>query len=415
MVRKLFSFIIGYFYIQIEGFYIEKFINICMKQNIFLWGIKRDKIGSCFAKIGRGDFEKAKEIASKNQVILTVKRKVGAKFIIEKYKKRKALAVALILIIALIFTLSKFIWKIEIKINENRGNLEQIQYQENEKQADNNKENEEIIAKKKEIFKLLKEEGIRVGILKKKIKIEKVINDIRMKRNDISWIGIRIDGCKLTIEIVLAIEKPDIVDEKEYTNIVAKKDGEVIKITAQNGTAIVKKGDHVKKGDILIAGYMDGEHVERSYVNANGEVKGKIIYSETAKIEKKETEKYKTGKKRTKFSIKFNNFKINFFKRLSNFEIYDTIYTNKNIFSNSKFQIEFIKYDVFEEAVKETENSKEEAEKKGKIISEEKLNKKVEGEIINKNTEVTDYDTYYLVMVKYEVIEDIGTKEEINF
>ena len=81
---------------------------------------------------------------------------MGAKFIIEKYKKRKALAVALILIIALIFTLSKFIWKIEIKINENKGNLEQIQYQENEKQADNNKENEEIIAKKKEIFKLLK-------------------------------------------------------------------------------------------------------------------------------------------------------------------------------------------------------------------------------------------------------------------
>ena len=62
MVRKLFSFIIGYFYIQIEGFYIEKFINICMKQNIFLWGIKRDKVGSCFAKIGRGDFEKQKKL-----------------------------------------------------------------------------------------------------------------------------------------------------------------------------------------------------------------------------------------------------------------------------------------------------------------------------------------------------------------
>ena len=36
-------------------------------------------------------------------------------------------------------------------------------------------------------------------------------------------------------------KKPEIVDEDEYCNIVATKDGVVTKIMAQNGTPLVKK------------------------------------------------------------------------------------------------------------------------------------------------------------------------------
>ena len=35
--------LIGYIRINVEGFYIEKFINICRQNGIFLWGIKREK------------------------------------------------------------------------------------------------------------------------------------------------------------------------------------------------------------------------------------------------------------------------------------------------------------------------------------------------------------------------------------
>lgn len=38
----------------------------------------------------------------------------------------------------------------------------------------------------------------------------------------------------------------------EYCNIVAKKNAEIVRITASNGTQVVKPSDTVKEGDILI-------------------------------------------------------------------------------------------------------------------------------------------------------------------
>ena len=108
-----------------------------------------------------------------------------------------------------------------------------------------------------------------------------------MERNDISWIGIEFKGTNAIVKIVEATKKPDIIDEKYFCNIVASKDAVITRIVVQNGTAQVKVGDTVKKGDILIAGWMQGEHTEKYFVNSAGEVKGKIQYTQIEKNGKK--------------------------------------------------------------------------------------------------------------------------------
>lgn len=391
LLRILLNYIIGYYNVQIDGFYIEKFINICMKENIFLWGIKRKKSSIILAKIGMEDYKLAKEIASKNQTIIEVKSRVGIKFSIEKYKNRKAFFITVAVMCIFIYSLSKFVWKIEITGTQNIS--------------------------EEEILSEIKENGIRVGTLKSKIDTDKIVNDIRLKRDDIAWIGIEISGTKVNVKIVEATKKPEIIDENEYTNIVATKDGEIQKVVAQNGTVMCKKGDKVKKGDILIAGYMEGNYTDRYYVNSSGEVLAKINYMESVKIMKKETKKEDTGKKKIKFAIKFNNFKINFFKKLSNFENYDTIYTSKKIkiFSNSNLQIEFIKYDISEVKIDEVIHSVDEAKTIGEAMAKQKLDEKIDGEIINQETRITEFDSYYVIDVQYDVIESIGTKEKIDF
>ena len=124
--------------------------------------------------------------------------------------------------------------------------------------------------------------------LKDKINKEEIINKIRYQREDIAWIGIEIDGTNAIVKIVEADSKPEIIDENDYCNVVASKDAVISKISAQNGTLMVKEGDQVKKGDILIAGWMEGKYTGKNYVNANGSVKAKVMYSQTEKISKKE-------------------------------------------------------------------------------------------------------------------------------
>ena len=42
--KIVFSYILGYLRISIEGYYIERFINICKKRNITIWNLKEIKI-----------------------------------------------------------------------------------------------------------------------------------------------------------------------------------------------------------------------------------------------------------------------------------------------------------------------------------------------------------------------------------
>ena len=41
-LKILFSYLLGYLKISVEGYYIERFINICKTNNITIWNLKRN-------------------------------------------------------------------------------------------------------------------------------------------------------------------------------------------------------------------------------------------------------------------------------------------------------------------------------------------------------------------------------------
>ena len=350
LFKIIINFIFGYLNVEVEGYYIERFINTCISKNIFFWGMKRTKSTIMYLNLGASEFKQAIKIAKKHGCKMKIISKNGLPFLIKRYKKRKIFAILLFIVFVIIFGLSKFIWNIEVTGNDTISS--------------------------EEILKELSEDGLTIGILKSKVDTENIINKIRYTRNDIAWIGIEIQGTNAIVKIVEADKKPEIINENDYCNIVANKDGTIEKITAQNGTLMVTEGTEVKKGDILIAGYMEGKYTGKNYVNANGEVKAKVKYEENEKIYKKETKKEKTGNFENKYAIKINNFKINFYKSVSNYKNYDTMYENKKIklFSNFYLPIEIIKYTNFEQNDIEVSYNEEEARVEGQKRAEEKLN-----------------------------------------
>ena len=145
----------------------------------------------------------------------------------------------------------------------------------------------------------VKEAGLNVGMKKEKINVQEIANKIRLKRNDISWIGIELKGTNAIVRVVKAKEAPEIVDEKEYSNIIAKKSGVITKIIAQNGTAMVNIGDEVEENQILIAGQMEGKYTGIRNVHSLGEVEAIVKYSKQEKYNLKQIEKDRNrGKKK---------------------------------------------------------------------------------------------------------------------
>ena len=230
--------------------------------------------------------------------------------------------------------------------------------------------------------------------------------------------GIELKGTNAIVKIVKSKEAPEIIDEKDYSNIVSDKSGIVTKIIAQNGTALVKVGDKVEEGQILINGIMEGKYTGIRYVHSLGEVEAITKYSKTKKIPLKTTEKVNTGKKETKYKIKINNFQINFYKTLSKFKFYDTIETEKKfkIFSNLYLPISIIKITNQEFEEIEKQYTVEEATEIGTRELEQEIEQEIGTgkNIVGKNAEVAETEEYVEVSVTYEVIENIGMQEKIE-
>ena len=382
----------GYVDIKVEGYYIERFINICNTKQIDLWNIKRTDSITMHARMDSKRFKELKHICKKTKCKVKIERKKGFPFIVKKYKKRKFFLVFLLLIILAIITLSNFIWNIEIEGTTNIS--------------------------KDEILEIVKESGLEVGSWKGKVDTKSVINNLRLKRDDVAWVGIDIKGTNAIIKIVEADAKPEIIDESEFCNIVADKDGMITKVNAQNGTPLVKEGDVVTKGDILVAGWMEGKYTGRQYVHSQGEVQAKVWYTATEKISLKETKKVETGNVENKYSVKINNFQINLFKSIPKFQKYDTIEENKKLklFSNFYLPLELVKYTYKEYDEMVVVHSIEEAKQIGIDKAAETLKEKIENKkILDKQVQVKSEVDYIEVQVTYEVEENIGIEEKIVY
>lgn len=393
IIKKIINYIAGYLRITIEGYYIERFINISRSKKYMMWNIKKCNEINMELNIEKKDFKEFCKIAKKTQCKIKIKAKKGLPFLIEKYKKRKVFLLFLCLIIFAIILSSNFIWNIDI-IEENGENLENV-------------------------MEDVKNAGLNIGKFKSKIDTKEIINKIRLNRKDIAWMGIELKGTNAIVKIVKASEKPDIIAEDEYCNIVSDKDGVITKINAQNGTANVKVGDTIKKGDILINGWMEGKYTGIRYVHAKGNVEARVWYTKSKKIEYKTTEKEETGRIDTVYAMKINKFKINFPKKLSNFEIYDTIETENKvrIFSNFYLPISVIKTINKEQKLVDKTYSIEEAKELGTQELEQELMEEIKDieKIVNKNINVKENNDSIEITVTYEVLENIGTNEKIVF
>ncbi len=393
LIKIIFNYILGYIRISVEGYYIERFINICRNNKIAMWKLKRDKNVKIDLNIGINDLKKVAKIAKQTKCKIKILRKKGLPFIFNKYKKRKLFFIFLIFIIILLGISSNFVWNIDIKY-----------------------ENDEHI---ENLYQDIVDSGLTIGKMKSKINTKEIINKVRLNRDDIAWIGIEMKGTNAIVSVVKATAKPDIVDEEDYCSIVSDKQGIITKINAQNGTIAVKVGDTVNVGTTLINGWMEGKYTGIRYVHARGEIEAKVWHTKKMVVPYKTTERTETGEIEKKYRIKINNFEINLSKRLSKFKIYDTIdIENKfRIFSDFYLPISIIKT-TNKEIKEEVKQYKPEQLKQ---LGIEELQKQLDSEIEDKNKIVNKIVNTYEkeegieVYLTYEVIENIGTNEKIVF
>lgn len=322
-------------------------MNMCRHHGIRMWNISReDKV--CFSLYAR-DFIRLVPLSVKTSVRPRIVKKCGLPFRLLNMRRNWTFYSGFLLFLILLFVLSSFVW--EITYNG---------------QSSYSRETLEKTVEAMEVYPGMKRSRLDCDAIEKKI---------REIHPDISWVSAEEVGSVLKISIKEG--KKNIVHEKtsEPTHLTAMYDGIVQQITVNRGTACVKKGQRVKKGQVLISGIVpvtdDNEEVsEKIAVSAKGEVSLLVEtdFSETMSVQY--PKKNYTGRKISQWFCTMGNqsFSLkNPLKRLDNSYKYDIITTvcADRVIHPLGFPVQVIKKEYREYQTKDAVYTREELKTAG--------------------------------------------------
>lgn len=276
----LYRFLKGFLKIKVVGENSEQILNIAASNRIPLWKSKIIKNG-IESEIYISDFKKLPYIVRKTGLKIHIIKKSGLPIWLAKNRKRTGFIIGGVYLLAFLQIMSGYIWEIDIVGNH--------------KVTD-----EKIITALKKIGI---ESGIKASALSPKIDREKLLLEL----DELSWASLNIEGSRLTVNVSERnnVEKQD----KLPVNLKAGADGIVKKINVTVGNCIVKAGDTVKKGDILVSGIIEDENGTR-FVKSAGSIIAEITDEYTVEKSFEETITQKNGKTKTKYVLEAFTLKV---------------------------------------------------------------------------------------------------------
>lgn len=272
---------------------------------------------------------------------------------------------------------------------------------------------------KSEIRELVLADLEEFGISKYHFKVsydekEKIIKKILHKETDrLEWLEIDSIGTKYVVKVEERIKNDPKIDNT-FQHIVAKKDAMILQIQASSGEIKVSKNDYVKKGDILISGFITKDEEIKKKVKAVGTVYGEVWYQAEITLPKvyKEIKYTKNSKKR--FQVKFlsHDFLLFDFKPYKTYES-----SNITLLENRLLPMSFNYSKVGEtkEITKRYTGTK--GEKEAFKLAEKNLKKKlsVNDSIISKKVlKKTEKDSKIIIDIFFKVKEDITDTVNID-
>ncbi|MDA8235990.1 MAG: sporulation protein YqfD [Clostridia bacterium] len=231
LLLKLWSFISGTITLVVQGTGLEKFINMAVSRGIHLWDITRIGPDRMRVKVGLGGFWPLRHISKRVNCRIHVEGKRGMPFIFSRLKRRRMLGLGAVTFLITLFVFSSLVWSIEVtgakKIQPGR------------------------------ILEAAREGGLKPGTAKWQVDTEILEKNIRREIPELAFVGIEIRGTRVIIDV--AEKKFANPQDKRPAHIVAVKKGIIKDVLVVAGQPMVKEGEQVEKGQVLISGVVTPE------------------------------------------------------------------------------------------------------------------------------------------------------------
>ncbi|CAG9619357.1 sporulation protein YqfD [Sutcliffiella rhizosphaerae] len=283
MKNQWINFISGTVKIIIHGKGVERFLNDCTRRGIQVWKVKKmgEEAYTCYVLLK--DVKALKRLIRTQDCTFRFLTRKGLPFIARYSWKNSGILIGILIAFISVFLLSNMVWSIEIKGAEP--------------------------ATEHKIMQELDKLGVKKGKFQFFIKdVESIQRYLTDTVNEITWIGVVLNGTSYHFEVVEKNE-PKKIENPSPRSLVATKKAMITKIYVEKGQPMVQVNDHVKKGQVLVSGIIGKEGKERS-IAAIGEVLGETWYLTEVAVPIKTKLSVLTGETYRKQYLKFGKVKL---------------------------------------------------------------------------------------------------------
>ncbi len=231
MIKWLMNLLHGTVTISVEGAYLERLLNLCAQQGVVFWGLQWQGSHNLTLFVHRRDLKLFRQLAARLGCNLVVGQGVGLPFFLGRFRHRYAFLAGLVLSVCTVFTLSNFVLSIHVVGNEGVATGE--------------------------ILSKLEELGLKTGVFAPDLDRVAMAQQAVLEMEELSWMAINRYGTYLEVIVRERVMTPKLRPISGLSSVYAEADGIIQSVCTQVGESLVKQGDIVAKGDLLISGYVE--------------------------------------------------------------------------------------------------------------------------------------------------------------
>jgi similar to stage IV sporulation protein len=211
---------------------------------------------------------------------MRVRERLGFPFWLGKLWRRKFFAAGLIVFLIGVYMLSSVVWRISVEGNDR--------------------------IPEEQILKAASQVGIYPFQWKFRLgEPDELSRRLQLQLPGTAWVGVEVKGTQVHIKVVEA-KVPEERQLLSPRNLVASKNAMVTNVFVEKGLPAVKPNQYVRKGDLLVSGYI-GEDPNRQAVVATGVVRGLVWYTSNIEVPMVQRSKVYTGDVKDKHYLVIGN------------------------------------------------------------------------------------------------------------
>lgn len=259
--------------------------------------------------------------------------------------------------------------------------------------------------------------GLRIGSLWDSVDSEEVETSLLASAPEISWVQINRVG---TVAYVIVRERAPTSEPNispfSCSNIVAEFDGVIEEVTVTRGVALVKTGDVVRAGDILISGVVETEG-GTYFTAAEGSVRAHVAGQASAVAERYETKAEREYLGVDSLALSIFGVNINILKKYGNSHEHCVIIETEEEYLRlfgKRLPVAVLRAHRYHITERELRHADAELPKlAGERLDELLVSELAEADLISLKSSGEYTDKGYSLVVDYVISRDIGEEKEV--